>query len=261
MNASIHRSARLAAIGLCMAAVSIFLACGDDDNDASSTPAATATRPVSAATPVPGQDQRATLRGTLTLDGQPLNADFLGVRVVREGLSAACQQELPSVTGGAYDIGVVSDAEVRGCGAPGAQIVLWAFANDQFVYSQQTTPWPGNGGEATFDATFSSAAPLGATTPVSGFKGLLYGPNAVSLPGGTVVEAFIGDTRCGVTSLRYGDVTEGYYTLAVAGPDAIPACAKDATITFRLDGKPAIETAVNDLRNDEPGHEVNLTLR
>ena len=260
MNLTVRRCVALTAIALLAMAL---VACDEDGDDtAAPTPTAVAPTPIAEATPVPGADERATLTGTLTLDGAPLNTEFLGVRVIRDGLVAACQHGIPPVTGGAYDIGVVSDAEVRGCGADGAQVMLWAYVGERFVFSQETAPWPGAGGSATFDATFSSADPLGAGAPVTGLKGLLYGANAVPLPGGTVVEAYIGDTLCGITSLRYADATEGYYTLIVAGPESIAACADGAAISFRLDGKPAAETAVNDLnRSSEAEREVNLTLR
>jgi hypothetical protein len=102
---------------------------------------------------------------------------------------------------------------------------------------------------------------LGGTKPVTGMKGRLYDSNGQELPAGTVVEVYAGDTRCGVTSLRYGDVTEGYVTLTVAGPELIPACKEGAQLTFRLDGKPAKQTAVNDLKSGSDGHELDLILQ
>lgn len=260
MNRSLRRCLALISIALVVAPL---VACDDGGDDgAALPPTPVASTPIAEATPVPGEDERATLTGTLTLDDVPLDAEFLGVRVVRDGLVAACQHGIPPVTGGAYEIGVVADAEVRGCGADGAQMMLWAFVDGRFVFSQETAPWPGAGGAAKFDATFSSADTLGAGTPVTELKGLLYGPNVVPLPGGTVVEAYIGETLCGITSLRYADATEGYYTLLVVGPESIAACVDGGAISFRLDGKPAAETAANNLnRSSEAEREVNLTLR
>lgn len=209
---------------------------------------------------LPGAGARATLRGMLTLDGAPLEADFLGVRVMRDGLSAACQYTIPAVTQGRYEIKVLADAEVRGCGAPGSELLLWAYANEAFIYSQQTAPWPGSGGTATFAAGFSSAAREGAGKPVTEFKGELFDREGVRLPGGTVVEAYVGDVRCGVTSLRYGDDNEQLYTLIVAGPESVPGCAQDATLTFTIDGDPVVGTASNDLGRGSDGHELNLTV-
>jgi hypothetical protein len=52
------------------------------------------------------------------------------------------------------------------------------------------------------------------------------------------------------------DETQGYYSLNVTSPDALPACAKGATITFRVNGKDTGITATNDLVQDD--HQLNL---
>ncbi len=212
-------------------------------------------------TSVPGADERVTLRGTLTLDGAPLEADFLGVRVTHGGLAPPCQHTIPAVTQGRYEIKVVADAEVRGCGAPEAELLLWAYTKGAFIFSNQTTPWPGSGATATFDASFSFDAREGASKPITEFKGHLLDRDGSRLPGGAVIEAFVGDVLCGVTSLRYGDDFEGYYTLAVAGPQSVSGCAEGAGLTFRIDGKPAAETALNDLGRGSEGRELDLTVR
>jgi hypothetical protein len=212
-------------------------------------------------TPLPGTGQQATLQGRLTLDGKPLEASFLGARVVKDGRAAACQDAIPSVYGGSYDLPVASAAEVRGCGEAGAAIILWTYVNDRYVFSKETIPWPGDGRTAQVDATFSSAAPEGASAPVTEFKGHLFDAAGQQLPGGTAVEAFVGDVLCGVTSLRRGDVTEGYYTLIVVGPESVPGCERGAMLTFRLDGHMAAETAVNHLGGDAGGGELDLSLK
>ena len=234
-------------------------ACGDERDGASQT---AATAPIATGlTNVPGTGERVTLRGTLTLDGAPLEAQFLGVRVVRDGLAAACQNTIPAVVEGRYEIEVASDAEVRGCGDPGAELLLWTFVNDAFVYSTQPATWPGSGATATFDASFTTGASEGASKPVTEFKGHLFDRDGSELPGGTVIEAYVGEVRCGVTSLRYGDALERFYTLIVAGPESISGCVEGAGLTFRLDGKPAAETALNDLGRGSEGHELHLTLQ
>lgn len=224
----------------------------------SKTPAST----LVAASPanVPGSDERATLRGTLTLDGAPLDAEFLGARVTRDGLSAACQLTIPAVAQGRYEIEVAANAEVRGCGAPGAELLLWAFVNGAFIFSNETIPWPGSGAAAGFDASFSSGAPDGASKPVTEIKGHLFDRDGGNLPGGTAVDAFVGAILCGATSLRYGDDFEGYYTLIVAGPESVAGCVQGGTLTFRLNGETAAETALNDLRRGSAGHELDLTV-
>lgn len=240
------------------AVVFVAAACNDGQGGASKT---ATTTPVAAEPTAPGANEAVRLSGTLTLDGAPLEARFLGARVIRNGLAAACQNTIPAVMTGRYEITVASDAEARGCGAPGAEILLWTFTNDVYFFSNETTPWPGSGGTATFDASFSSAASGGASKPVTEFKGHLFDREGGELPGGTVVEAYAGDVRCGVTSLRHGDQVERFYTLIVAGPEAVAGCDEGATLTFRLDGDPAVETAVNDLGAGSEGHELNLTVK
>jgi len=152
----------------------------DDDNAADPSPPATIVN--DAAGPL-------TLEGVLTLDGQPLEAVFLGARVIRDGLVGACQLEIPRVTQGRYEIDVASDAQVRGCGAPGAEVLLWTFVDDGYLFSTETAPWPDESSVVAFDGEFSSEAPDGASEPVTEFKGHLFAADGAALPAGTVVEA------------------------------------------------------------------------
>ena len=251
---------RSIAIVLLVSALALLAAACSDDDDPE-TPESTP-RPTAAPTSsIPGAALEAKLTGLLTLDGSPLEADFLGVRVVRDGLVTACQNQIPVVPIGYYDITVAADAEVRGCGIDGAALLFWTFVGDAYLFSTETVPWPGDGAAATFDGEFSSADPAGASQPVTEFKGELFGSDGAPLPAGTVVEAFIGGVLCGVTSLRHGDTSEGLYALMVVGPESVPGCDTGAVITFTLDGQPAAETAVNDFGNGATGHELNLTLQ
>jgi hypothetical protein len=68
---------------------------------------------------------------------------------------------------------------------------------------------------------------------------------------GTLVEAFVGSTRCAVASIR----GTGFYIMSVVGPDATPGCAADAPITFVVDGERAVETARN-----SPARSAHLDL-
>ncbi|MEX1254775.1 MAG: hypothetical protein WEE64_10580 [Dehalococcoidia bacterium] len=245
-----------------MSAAAVILAAAACSDEQGGNSEATPTVPaVTDQKSAPGVEGRVTLSGTLTLDDQPLDAEFRGARVIRDGLPAACQSTIYPVVRGRYEVEVASDAEVRGCGAPGAEIVLWAFANDAYVFSQQTVPWPGSGAAATFDASFSSTAPQGASLPVTEFKGHLFDRDGSALPSGTAVEAYIGEVRCGVTSLRYGEDVERFYTLIIAGPESISGCTEGARLTFRLDGEAAADTAVNDLKGGSEGHELDLTVQ
>jgi hypothetical protein len=49
--------------------------------------------------------------------------------------------------------------------------------------------------------------------------------------------------------------------LYVVGPDSVSGCDRDATLTFRIDGQPALQTAINDLRPVRGGHQLDLTLQ
>lgn len=255
-----RRRLRRVAFALAVVAALFAVACNGSSSTSTETPAPTA---VAETSPVPTAvaSARVTLSGQLALDGVPAESRFLGVRVVRDGLSAACQQTIPSVTAGRYEISVLADADQRGCGAPGASIVLWIYANETFVFSRETLAWPAEGGAAAFDATFSAAGPNGATKPVTEFKGHLFDRDGSPLPSGTVVEAFVGDVRCGLTSLRAGDENEGFYTLIVSGPESVPSCTAGAQLSFRLDGREATQTAVNNLRGDAGGSEIDLTVK
>ena len=73
---------------------------------------------------VPGARDRAVLHGSLSLDGAPFDAKFLGAIVRRDGLIANCQYTLSFVADGRYEVTVLADAEASGCGVQGAEIVL-----------------------------------------------------------------------------------------------------------------------------------------
>jgi hypothetical protein len=244
------RTLSLAALALS----AVTVACGGGGSSSAQKTAAPATS--AAATDVPGAAGRATLLGALTLDGEPLEADFLGAVVIHDGLMNACQQALVAVRGGGYEIDVMADAEARGCGAPGGRIVLWANAGHGNIYSREGLAWPG-AGQTTFNASFSTSAPDGASIPATEFYGHVSRADGTRLGAGTVVEAYVEGTLCGVATVRdySGDVA---FVLSVAGH--APGCAKDATITFRADGAQATETATNDLGRGSAGHDLELTL-
>ena len=203
---------------------------------------------------VQGARRRVRLHGRLTLDGAPFDARFLGAVVLRrDGLITPCQLDLPLVRRGRYAITVMAGAEASGCGVPGARIALWTFVGDRFLYTREARRWP-RAGSRRVDASFSSATPEGAVAPRAQFGGEVFRPDGHQLAAGTRIEAYIGTTRCGVTSVRRTGSFSGF-SLDVVGPDSIPGCARDATITFRVDGRPAPDTAVN-----QPGESARLDL-
>jgi hypothetical protein len=84
------------------------------------------------------------VRGALTLDGAPFDARWLGAVVRRDGLITPCQLGLSPVDHGRYEITVLADAEASGCGAPGADVILWAYTRDQQIYTVDALAWPSN---------------------------------------------------------------------------------------------------------------------
>jgi hypothetical protein len=249
----------------CFAMVAVvFAVAGCDGNDE-----AEPTRPttsVSAATTsepneVADTRDRVVVRGRATLDGAPFDAEFLGAVVRRGGLVTPCQGALPPIERGEYEIPVLAETEGRGCGAPGAEILLWTFTADTKIFSRGAARWPATGDATEFDASFSTATPNGDAPAMSEFSGEVFDRNGRRLPVGTRVEAYVGSTRCGVASVRTADDFSGFI-LAVVGPDSIAGCARGATVAFRVNGRPATETAVNHLTGGAPGSggSFDLTL-
>ena len=205
----------------------------------------------------PGERDRVHLYGALTVDGAPLDAEFLGAVVLRAHLVSPCQVTIPTVAGGKYDLEVFAKKETAGCGARGTRVALWTYVGETQVYSAETFEWPGNGKTARFDASFSTAAPNGGVPALTVFSGEVYDGDGSEVASGTRVEAYIGQDRCGVGSVRRGNDFSGYI-LAVVGPDAAPGCELGASVEFRIDGRPAAETAVNGQELDDA---LDLTVR
>lgn len=212
----------------------------------------------SQANAVPGASDRVVIRGKLTLDGVAFDANYLGAVVRREGLVTPCNDGLPPVIDGQYEIAVFADAGSTGCGVEGAEVVLWTFVEDAkgYLYSRESFVWPPGQKTANFDASFATSVPDGAMTPLSQFSGEVYTRDGNRLPPGTRIDAFVGDVRCGVASIRRTGNFWGYI-LGVVGPDSVDGCQRDATVAFHIDGQPAWETALNDGR----GGPLDLSLR
>ncbi|MGZ4689948.1 MAG: hypothetical protein ACXVKA_02985 [Acidimicrobiia bacterium] len=203
---------------------------------------------------VPGARRRVVVHGRLTVDGRPFDARWVGAVVSRDGLVTPCQYTLPSVNRGRYTITVLASSDSTGCGAPGAKVLLWTFSGETQLWSVDELTWPRTR-RVRFDASFSSTAPAGASVPTTEFSGEVFRSNGRRVAPGTKVAAYIGTTRCGVASVRNGGSFFGYI-LSVVGPGSIPGCTTGATIQFRVNGRPATETAVN----DGHGSERNLTV-
>jgi hypothetical protein len=218
--------------------------------------------PASTMTTAPGRPateaRRVIVAGQATLDGEPVESRWVGAVVLDDGLVTSCQTALPPVTDGRYSVSVFTDNASAGCGKAGTEVALWVFANDQIVYSTNTMPWPDDEQrQTTFDATYAIDDPEGATTELAQFQGGAFAADGTALRAGTLVEAYIGETRCGVASVRASTQFTGYI-LSVVGPDSIEGCTRDAPIDFRLDGERATPT---DIMNTPPGMDDPLDLK
>ncbi len=203
-----------------------------------------------------GADDRVVVRGRANLDGASFDAPYLGAVVKRHGLVTPCQRTLPRIRDGRFAITVLARTEASGCGAAGSKIFLWTFVQDQIIYSNQSVRWPGTGETTRFDPGFSIGAPTGGVGPIVGFAGEIFDRRNRRLPPGAHVQAYIGETLCAVATTRRLEDFVGF-SIDVVGPDSIPGCASGATITFRVDGRDANETAVNQAGQ---GATLNLSL-
>jgi hypothetical protein len=212
-------------------------ACSSDKKSSAPTTTTVTPRPADAALG---------LSGRAVFDGAPFSSDFLGAVVKREGLVTPCQAEVSAVFDGTYQMHVLTDQQSAGCGTAGSQIVLWTFTKDAKVYSTGALNWfPG--AATAFDVEFSAAHPNGALSAMTELSGEARDANGNVVAPGALVEAFVGSAKCGVGSVRKFDASFTGYTITVVGPDAIPGCTKNATISFRVGGKPARETYKNTL--------------
>lgn len=245
----------------------VLLACGvllvgcDSGGDGGENVATASAEASAVATEVPGT--RVALEGSVTVDGIPLEAEFLGVNVRRGGLVVFCQDAIAAPLFGRYAIDVYGDDELAGCGAAGAELILWTYAGEQQIFSQETLAWPGSGRRAEFNATFSTQDPDGARGPATETRGRVAHADGTPARVGAIIEARIGDVLCGMTSVRdFSTPEEEYigYGMAIVGSDAVPGCARGETITFTVDGERAGETIVHDLGQGETGHEIDLTV-
>ena len=199
----------------------------------------------------------AVLSGQANLDGAPVDTAFVGA-VVRDGqLITPCQHDLPPIVGGQFEINVLGAADSAGCGRPGTEVILWIYVGDVKVFATTAVPWPPSGlAEVTLD--FSAANPIGAAAPAVEFFGEVYRADGQRVASGARVEAYIGDTLCGVGSIRDMGSFNGYL-LSIVGPGSIPQCLDGATVTFRVEGTNADETATNS-RQPSPGESFDLTV-
>jgi hypothetical protein len=243
-----------------MAALAAAAGCTSSNRQAGTPSVSTAPTSTSAKPSVPprvaGASDRVVVRGASLLDGRPFDSRFVGAVVVKAGLVTPCQHTLPPVVNGRYTVTVLAATESSGCGAPGAQIVLWTFAHNKILFSTNAVAWPGNGRATNFAARYSTSAPAGGAPTTAQFNGGVFGTDDQPLPPGTRIDAYVGSTRCGTASVRSSADFTGY-VLSVVGPDSIAGCTRGATLTLRINGRPSVHTRVV---NTPPGQREALDL-
>jgi hypothetical protein len=224
--------------------------CSGDDDQSSAAPAEDTTS-TTRVTTAPGITSSIALSGNATVDGDPLDARFLGAVVLRDGFVTPCNVDIPSVARGAYSIGVFGSAQLLGCGEGGARVVLWTYVDDTKLYATKAVPWPSRQDQHA-DVQFSTTMPNGAVPPVREFSGEVHDAQGRAVAAGAGVEGVIGATVCGIAELR----ATGYYILSVVGQGTIAGCIDGEEVHFRVDGRFANETSGDASANAH----LNLTL-
>jgi pimeloyl-ACP methyl ester carboxylesterase len=193
---------------------------------------------------VPHESDRVTLSGTITLDGEPLRGAYVGVIVRRGRFATDCTYQLEPVFDGTYRRYLPGEAELAGCGGPGAKVYVWAMVGGKAVFSQQALDWPGPGWSSTFDVTMSRSDPGGANGPAFAVYGDALDDHGQPLPVGTRIEARAGSAVCAA-----GDVAPvarvAYVTYVLIGVQPAPAgCGDGTTLRFYIHGRPSRESAI-----------------
>ena len=212
-----------------------------------------------AANDAPGAAERVTVQGTVTIDGSLAGPDtFFWMDVSKDGLRQACSFSGDPIVAGHYQLTVAGEGELHGCGAPDKKLRLVVFVKDKQLVSLPLD-WP-TGRETTLDAALETAAATDATAFTPVFGGVISA-DGKHMPPGTRVEAYAGESLCAAASvppvvMPFSDPDS--YLLLIPGPAAITACTKDASLTFRVDGKAVPATSTNDF--DQNGHSLDLGI-
>ncbi len=209
---------------------------------------------------VAGADQRLTLTGQMTVDGQPVSGDgAMTIAVVRDGaLAEVCGFLVDTPVTGSYTMGVAADAEQPGCGKSGRSLYMVRLQHGW--HDSREVDWP-PGTQLAYNPEFSSSdRPPGVTV----LFGMLLDASGNLMPPGTIVEAYVGDTLCGraASPQVVNPLSQpGGYGMLVVGPDAAPACAAGGSITFRVNGQAASSVRTVTNRLDNNWRQVDLWLQ
>jgi len=211
---------------------------------------------------IDGADERVTLRGRATLDGEPLAYAFVWAEVVEGGIRRLCSFDGAPPSDGRYERTLVSETEMAGCGALGMRIRLGASVQGKTYRSANSIAWPVAGGGVRLDVDFSSADVARPADDATAVYGSVFDAAGLRMPRGTRIEALNGATLCGVIGIPAAVMlfqSPDSYDLLVAGPEAVAGCERGGTITFKVNGKEVAQTAINDVEGD--GVPLDLTVR
>ena len=201
----------------------------------------------SASNALPGAEQRVTVQGSLTLDGKPMTDGIVWAEVRRDGLRQICSINGDGMRNGTYVRVIAAATEMEGCGGPGSTLAIVALVGGK-MYSTAAEPWPAPGATLTIDGAF--VAGDGVTPDVTPLAGAALDAAGNALAPGTRIEAYIGDSLCGQTTIPRGIMqfsNPDAFGLLVAGPDTDPGCAAGGAVAFRINGAPVAASTSNDL--------------
>ncbi|MDE3094668.1 MAG: hypothetical protein KGK07_01540 [Chloroflexota bacterium] len=211
-----------------------------------------------AAAALPGARDRRDLNAHVTLDGKPFESGLLVAVVVRDGLVTQCNYEntLPAPDGQLHWT-LAGDSEITGCGVPGADVQLMTYIGNAFMLSPQHAQWPSSAETMQLNVAFKSGSPAERLTLFHGQ--VVNASGARPAPRG-VIDAFIGNTRCGRTSVPPTGFLAEEFRLYVVGPESVAGCTAGGTVRFRVDGKFVAQSRVNDFSVTNPDDRVDLVV-
>lgn len=194
---------------------------------------------------VPGAKDRMLLQGDVTIFGQspPDHDIYFPALVLRDGLVTQCNIDYERPTANGYRRIVASDSEMHGCGIDGADVALAIDPDETHLLLSSPVAW-------LADSLNPGAAVQivigGRKIIATQFSGAIYAKDGSRMPGGTTVDAYIGNKLCGRGSIPYTGALGGSYLIVVVGSDSVEGCDSGATVTFRVNGSPVRQTAKNE---------------
>jgi len=199
---------------------------------------------------VAGAGERLTLSGRIAIDGTPSDdGRFLWFEANNSGMRVLCSFPGDVVRGGEYERTVASAEEAAGCGETGSAIYGVIWEQDALRFSAPIV-WQPGGGSMVTDLAFSTTAAVIIPADDTPVYGTVLDAHGEHLGPGTRIEAYIGETLCGVGSLT--PVVMEFsgpdsFDVLVAGPESVAGCERNAKVRFTVDGREVAATAINNI--------------